>query len=263
LNAFLTGATCCGLLLGTFVLLPSHARAQDEGALQDLWKQQVATPDDHDALLKSCQEFTTAHANDPLLPVVRGLTEWHLLRAKRQPEAWPMLGQDLAASGGPVAIGAQRLALAWATRVDREQVAKALQAWYRKEVAYPKTLDLVRPLGTFPAADRFGKPWIYKLTGFAKLPGFTDQKYSLQSPVLGDVSDFQGALQLPYAARISAVPVQVQAAEGGTPTVKFNIAGSAALVGVGQAAGDLYLAYVGAHVIVVCDYTHWRILPRP
>ena len=40
-----------------------------------------------------------------------------------------------------------------------------------------------------PATDRFGQPWQYALTGFAKVAGFTDQKYSLQSAALGDTSD--------------------------------------------------------------------------
>jgi hypothetical protein len=252
-----------GLLCAFFVLLLLSAPAQDEDALQDLWKQHLASPDDHGTLLKSCQEFTTAHASDPFLPVVRGLEEWHLLRANRQPEALQMIAQDLALPPGPITGGAQRLALAWTSRLDREQVAAALQTWYRKEVAFPKTLDQVKPLASFPATDRFGKPWNYKLTGFAKVPGFADQKYSLESTVLGDVSDFKEALKLPYASRITAVPVQVLAPEGGAPTVKFKMGASAALIAVGQGAGDLYVAYVGAHLIVLCDYTHWKILPRP
>jgi len=244
-------------------VLSQAVRAEDEEALQDLWKQHVTTPDDHESIVKACHEFAGGHAGDSLLPVVRGLEEWHLLRANRQPEALQLMAEDLAAGPGPVNEGARRLAQGWMTRLDREQVAGALQGYYRKEVAYPKTLDQVRQATPFPSVDRFGKPWNYKLTGFAKLPGFIDQKYALESAILGDVSDFNGALKLPYAARIVAVPVQVLGPQGGVPTVKFNLAGSAALIGVGQGAGNLYLAYLGAHLIVVCDYTHWKILPRP
>ncbi|MEA3212672.1 MAG: hypothetical protein QOE70_5729 [Chthoniobacter sp.] len=244
-----------------FASLTAHAA--EEEAVLELWKQHLATPDDHEAVVKACQEFTGAHAGDPLLPVVRGLEAWHTLRAGRRAEALQLMAADLTAPPGPVTDGARRLALGWMTRVDREQVAAALQAYYRKQVAYPKSLEQLPQETRPPLSDRFGKPWTYKLTGFAKLPGFTDQKYSLQSAVLGDVSDFKGAVQLPYAARIVAVPVQVLPAPGDTLAVKFNLARGAAVVGMGQAAGDLYLAYVGTRIVVVCDFTHWKIFPRP
>ena len=96
------------------------------------------------------------------------------------------------------------------------------------------------------------------------MPGFEDQKYSLQSAVLGDLSDFNAAVALPYAARIVAVPQEVIAAVGSNPQmVKFNVAGSSVLLGPGLATGSLHLAYAGTKILVVCDYTHWKILPRP
>jgi hypothetical protein len=257
-------AVAAYLLLACFVaFMGSGARAADEDALQELWKQQVAKPDDHDALIKACHEFAAAHASDPFLPIARGLEEWHLLRSNKREDALQLMIADLTPAAGPVNAGAQRLAMGWMSRVDREQVAAALQAYYRKEVAYPKTLDLVRPIAQFPPTDRFGKPWTYKLTGFGKVPGFTDQKYSLQSATLGDVSEFKEAVQLPYASRIVAVPLQVLPAAANTQVVKFKMGGSTAALGTGQGAGDLFLAYVGEHIIVVCDYTHWKILPRP
>lgn len=239
------------------------ARAADEDALLELWKQHLATPEDHEAVLKACSEFAVEHAVDPLLPIVRGLETWHKLRAGRRSEALQGMATDATAPAGAVHDGARRIALGWITRVDREQVAAALQVYYRKQVAYPKSLDQLPADARPPLNDRFGKPWNYKLTGFAKVPGFADQKYSLQSAALGDTSDFKAAVQLPYAARIAAVPVQILAAPGNTQAVKFNLGGSAAVVGVGQSAGDLYLAFVGAKIVVVCDYTHWKILSRP
>ena len=142
-----------------------------------------------------------------------------------------------------------------------------LQSYYKKEVAYPKTIDQALTLLKLPddakppLKDRFGQPWQYALTGFAKVAGFADQKYTLQSTALGTTSDFKEALKLPYASRLVAVPVQVMPA-GASQTVKFNMGGGkAAVVGVGQAAGELYLAYVGATLMVVCDYTHWKVIP--
>lgn len=250
-------------------------RAADEDGLLELWKQHMAAPDDHEAVIKACREFSTAHAGDPLLPVVRGIEEWHTLRAGKQDEAFAMFEADLALPPAPLNDGARRIAFAWMTRKDREKVAAALQAYYRKEIAYPKTLEQIAAHPKLksgpqpPATDRFGKPWNYTLTGFEnvkgfeKVKGFADQKYSLRSAVLGDVSDMKSAVKLPYAARISAVPTQVIPAPGDTLAVKFNLAGKTAVVGGGTASGDLYVAFVGAKIIVVSDFTHWKIFPRP
>ncbi|MEI6072304.1 MAG: hypothetical protein WCS31_10965 [Verrucomicrobiae bacterium] len=239
------------------------ARAADEDALLMLWNQHMKTPDDHEAVVKACRDFASAHPGDPLLPVVRGLEAWHRLRAGRRGEALQILTADLTAPPGPVTDGARRVAQGWMSRMDRDQVAGALQAYYRKNVAYPKTLEQLPADARPPLGDRFGKPWNYRLSGLAKVPGFEDQKYSLQSAALGDLSDFKESLELPYAARIAAVPQQVIAAPGNSPMVKFRVAGTSVLLGVGQAAGSLHLAFAGEKILVVCDDTHWKILSRP
>ena len=239
------------------------ARAADEDALLQLWKQHMETPDDHEAAIKACRDFATAHSGDPLLPIARGLEAWHLLHTGHRVEALQMMETDLTAPQGPLTDGARRLAQAWMTRADRDQAADALQAYYRKHVGYPKTLDQLPAEGRPPLSDRFSEPWDYKLTGFSKVPGFNDQKYSLQSARLGALSDFKGALALAYASRIVAVPQQVIAAPGNTQAVKFNVAGKPVVLGVGLAAGDLHLAFAGSKIVVVCDYAHWKILPRP
>jgi hypothetical protein len=256
--------------VAALALLSLSARAVEEEALQELWKQHLAAGENHEDAIKLCRDYTAGHAGDPLLPVVRGFEEWHHLRAGRRSEALQMIVADAGGPAGPVQDGAKRLALGWLTRVDRDQVAAALQLCYRKQVAYPKSLDemvtllKLPPAGGPPMNDRFGKPWVYALTGFAKVAGFKDQKYSLQSPLLGDTSDFKAAVQLPYASRFVATPAQVVPAPGNTQAVRFNLGGSkVAVVGAGQAAGDLYVAYIGTAILVVCDYTHWKILPRP
>jgi len=251
------------LVVGAVFGLSFTARAADEDALLKLWNQHMETPDDHDAVVKACRDFATAHAGDPLLPIVRGLEAWHLLRAAHRGEALQIMTADMTAPPGPLTDGARRLAQAWMSRADRDQVAEALQTYYRKHVAYPKTLEQLPEEGRPPLNDRFSEPWNYKLTGFAKVPGFNDQKYSLQSAHLGNLSDFKGAMALPYAARIVAVPQQVIAAPGGGQAVKFNIEGRLVVLGVGLATGDLHLAFAGSKIVVVCDYTHWKVFPRP
>ena len=267
--------TCFLLVAIAFAFCSIAVRAADEDGLLELWKQHMATTDDHETVIKACREFSAAHAGDPLLPVVRGIEEWHTLRAGKQDEAFVMFEADLALPPSPLNDGARRIAFAWMTRKDREKVAAALQAYYRKEVAYPKALEQIaahpklKSAPPPPLNDRFGKPWNYALTGFEKvkgfekLKGFADQKYSLRSAVLGDLSDLKSAEKLPYAERISAIPQQVIPAPGNLLAVKFNLGKTTAVIGAGTAAGDLHLAFVGTKIIVVCDYTHWKIFPRP
>ena len=254
-------------------------RAANEAALLELWNQHIATPEEHDETIKVCRAFVTANANDPLLPVVQGIEAWHHFRAGRTQDAWRILQPHLTAPVGPVTNAARALAQGWFTRLDREKAAASLQIYYRKEVAYPKTLDLIAKHPKIPAEvrppfiDRFGQPWNYQLTGFAKTTGFPDQKYSLQSTALGDLSELKAAIAAPYASRIQAVPAsRIQAvsagivpAPGNTVAVKFTKVGKAgtAIVAVGQATGDLHVAFAGTQIIVVCDHTHWKLFPSP
>lgn len=243
--------------LAVVLSLVCSAHAANEAALLELWNQHIAKPDDHDAAIKTCRAFAEANANDPLLPIAHGIEAWHHFRAGREADALRLTEPYLAAPAGAVNDGARRVALGWLTRLDREKVAAALQGYYRKNVAFPKSLDQLA--AGPPRTDRFGKPWAYQLTGFTKLRGFTDQKYSLQSSVLGDLSETKSALAVPYASRIAATPAQITG-----DAVRFNIPGKgAALLGAGQAAGDLHLAFVGSQFVVVCDFTHWKIFPRP
>lgn len=255
-----------------FVLIlavATTARAADEDALVTLWKQHMAAPDDHQTVIKACQMFSSSHSNDPLLPVARGIEAWHILRDGRRQEAFTMWEADLRLPPSPLNDCARRLAAGWMTRADRETVAAALQAYYRKEVAYPKELAQIaahprlKNEPNIPDKDRFGKPWVYSLTGFDKVKGFDGQKYSLQSVVLGDISALKTAEKLPYAANILAVPLRVISMPDSTLAVSFNRGTTSALSMIGPGSGDLHLAFIGSKLIVVCDHTHWKILPRP
>jgi hypothetical protein len=170
-----------------------------------------------------------------------------------------------------VTEGGKRLALGWMTRIDREKVAAALQLFYRKEVAYPQVLQQVNSHPKVPAearppmTDRLGKPWVYKLVGFKTIPNTLNQKYSLQSTALGELSDLKAAVKAPYGSSIQATPVQVVPAPGNSVAVKFNLGatGGSAVIGQGASSGNLYLAFAGAQIVVVCDYTYWKVFPKP
>ena len=73
----------------------------------------------------------------------------------------------------------------------------------------------------------------------------------------------QSAASLAYASKITAVPQRVITMPNNTSAVSFNLGKSVSMSMVGPGQGDLHLAFIGAKFIVVCDHTHWKILPRP
>jgi hypothetical protein len=251
------------------VTIGGTVRAADEEGLVALWKQHMTARDDHEAVIAGCRAFSATHASDPLLPVARGIEAWRTLCAGKREEALAMYEADLVLPPSPMNECARRLANGWMTRFDREKVAASLQAYYRKEVAYPKDLAQItthlrlRHEAKPPETDRFGKTWNYTLTGFEKLKGLTDQKYSLGSSVLGDLSELKVAERLPYGARITAVPQRVITLPGNTEAVSFSLGTTSLLSMLGPGVGDLHLAFIGTKIIVVCDHTYWKIFPRP
>jgi hypothetical protein len=250
------------------VFVPA-ARAADEDGLVALWKQHMQAGAEHEAVIAACRAFAATHANDLLLPVARGIEAWRTLRAGNREAAFALYEADLALPPAPVNDCARRLASGWLTRADREKIDAALHAYYRKEIAYPKELAQLASHPRFkkeprlPEVDRFGKPWSYTLTSFEKFKGLADQRYALRSAVLGELSELKAAEALPYAGQISAVPLRVIAMPDNTSAVSFRQGATTALSLLGPGAGELHLAFVGAKIIVVCDHTHWKLLPRP
>ena len=262
---------CLTVALAAWAASTPCGQAANETALLALWKEHLAAPANHDGIRKVCQKFVADNRSDPLIPVAQGIEIWHLLQAGNLAEATRLLEAQLAAPTGPVTDGARLLAKGWLTRLDREKAVAALQLYYRKEVAYPPSLDALASHPAIPAqsrppaADRFGKPWSYQLVGYGSLAGFANQKYTLQSPNLGGLSDLRAALKAPYGSSIQAEPVQMITRDGANVAVQFAIPRStgAMLLGINAEANGLHLAFVGAHIVAVCDATHWKIFPKP
>jgi len=229
----------------------------------------MASLDDHENLIKACRAFAATHAGDPLLTVARGLEAWHTLRDGKRIEAFAIWEADLSLPPSPLNDCARRVACGWMTRADREKVVAALQAYYRKEICYPKDLAQIASHPRLknepkpPETDRFGKPWNYAPAGFEKLKGFADQKYRLHSTVLGDLSSLSAAENLPYGSKIQSVPQRVMTMPDNSLAVSFAVGKASTLSMIGPGEGDLHLAFVGSKIIVVCDHTHWKLLPRP
>lgn len=280
-------ALACGaLLLAAAAPRAAFAQANEQG-LWELWQRHIQpeTATNHEALLESCRGFSQANRADPLAAVSETLAAWHLLHLGRREEAAAIYSRYTGERSEPLPRGAAQVAQAWLTRLDREQVKVALQFYYRREVGYPpslKELAAYKPLPKEqapPFRDRWDAEWSYRLVGLKRIPGLLDQKYELLSKRLGTGSDLAEALKVPCGDKIRIRPLAVRSAEPGREIIEMGAApppeGSAppksaaapasatVLVSAGQSSSGVLLAYVGRHLLVLCDDYSWKVLPRP
>lgn len=250
-------------LLAALVLLGLQAAfGANEAGFSELWKDHERNPSRHEELIAQCRAFYEANPSDPLRDAAKSLEAWHLLAAGKEAEAWPIF-EGQAAQNGPAA----RVAKGWLSRREIKKVAAALKLFYRQEIAYPKELAGISsnkkiPANAHPPAnDAFGVPWKYSLVDFQQMPGFENQKYSLECSELGPLSDLEGSLKLRYADQIKIKPVGIQPGPSGGMVVNFQSPDSKGtiMIGEGQASKGVQLAYVGQTILVVCDATHWKV----
>jgi hypothetical protein len=270
------------MVLGVGLPYASAATDADERALVALWRMQHATPHEHAALLDACQVFDKEHPSSAFGGVADTLAAWHLLKLGRTDEAVVLLAALPRQQQEGVDHGAYEVGAAWLSRIDRTRVQQALQFYYRREIGYPATLEeltaypaLPKSLA-FPAVDRWGRRWDYRLVGFRRLSGMLNQKYALTSPKLGSESDFEQALAQPYKVQITARIIRVRTIASGRDVVEMEIESPAGPAGEGASARrrkvvvglnswseGLFLAYVGRNFILVCDRSYWQLLPKP
>lgn len=271
-----TGRLMMAAWLATVVVASSQTANEQD--LWGLWERHEAQPESHDTHIAACRDFTAKNPTDPLQPVVRGIEAWHLLKLARIEEAVELFAGQLRPPRRTLDRGAEELARAWLSRLDRERVKATLQSYYRKEVRYPDRIEDVLTHPKIPKSahpvmqDRWGDPWRYELVGFKTVPGMKEQKYLIESVRLGSMSDFTTALELPYAERIRVKPVRFVAAGHGRQVIEFEEewgGGGSALVkkkvvmGPGDRLGLVTLLYVGQHLMVVYDRLHWRVFLNP
>ena len=106
------------------------------------------------------------------------------------------------------------------------------------------------------------------------IPGLLDQKYTLQSQRLGDGSDLADALGVPCGALLNLAAMRVRSATPGREILELRrlaepgaedtapVGGSVVLT-VGSWGESAFLAYVGRNIVILSDYHHWKVLPRP
>ena len=258
------------------------AEAADERALLSLWRVQQSTPLDHAAVLAACRTFQQRHPASPFGGVADTLAAWHLLKLGRTAEAVTRFETLKRQPQDAVAQGAYEVGAGWLTRIDRTRVQAALQFYYRREIGYPTTLTTLTAYpalpGTmaFPAADRWGLRWDYRLVGYRRLTGMLNQKYALDSRNLGSESDLEQALARPYGAGITARMLSVLSSTPGREVIEMEVVSPAdpanegasprrttVATGVNAWAEGLFVAYVGRQFILVCDRSHWKLFPKP
>jgi hypothetical protein len=245
----------------------SMAAPVNEKAFQELWSLHMGSPDDHQAVDTACGTFAKQNAADPLIPAVLEIKAWHLLKAGKTQEGADIFRSLVSGGPDPVAAGASLVAKGWLTRFDREPLLPALRAYYRQEVGYPAKLSelfshpKVSEAAKLPKTDRFGEAWDYRLTGFAKVAGFTNQRYALQSRRLGPLTDLAAALKAPYGSSIESKPIKI--VDGTPKMVTFKQGSSVGAVGPGQEWQGVHLAYLGERFLMVCNATSWMLFPTP
>lgn len=265
---FVTGVL---LLAGLPHVCPAQGAASEK-ALWAIWQRQLAAPDDHAGMIAACaereQESSTA---DPLLLPTRQIRAWHLLKSGDTQAGVTVLASMIETQGSDLQRAAAEIARAWTTRVDRELVRVSLKTYYNRNIAFPKSLAALQTMAgtaSAPLADRWGMPWEYRLKGFKRLTGLSDQKYELLSAKLGRSSDLNEALAVPFACRITLTPIRVMSASTSAGIVQFADKTAAGRGGpihlsVGARHGRNLFPFMGESLILLSDGDHWKVFPKP
>lgn len=273
----------CSLFM---IAVPPAARGQaDERGIWDLWTKHKAADTNHLDIIQACEEYNKTHTGDPFIKVTETLVAWHLMKIKRYQDADKLLEKNLNKTTSKLGEGADLIASAWLSRIDIMRVRAVLQFYYRKEVEYPESLEVLANYSqlpkdvSFPMKDRWGKPWSYKLVGYKTIPNALNQKYSIRCSVLGLDSDLEETLGRPYGDRIKVKPLRPQ--KGSRPGLEFfevavggekeeDSAGSSVpkgaetvIYGLGTKKNNLLLCYIGKNILVFCDRDHWEIVGKP
>jgi hypothetical protein len=246
---------------------PALADKPDETALQNLWATQQKDPGNHAALIQDATAFEQSFPASPLIPIARGLAAWHLLESGDFDGARQLLEKMAGAGPDPIASIGAEMARRWLTRLDREQVAAALQKVYANDLEYPETLAAVSELpreSRPPMTDRWGAPWFYTPTAFKKLQIGDRQTFILESTKLGETSDLKTALALPYGAGFTFKPAKVMPSIGGKSVITFQDAtGKTDTLSEGSAGNDLGFAYLGETLLILSTGDYWSFQPPP
>lgn len=255
---------CLVLFLAAAVTGHAQSVKADEKVLWDVWCSATNSSFEASEVAETCKKLRTRAPQDQLTVVLSGLEAWSHLKRGDTVAATAIFNTMLVK--GP-ATGLRKagdeMARSWLTRMDREQVTRALKEIYRRDIEFPATLDALKTLGdktSPPLTDRWGKPWVYRKGSAIK--GMESQRFVLESSALGVRSDLKAALKIGYAERMDLKPVRM--VPGALVVVELRTAeGRSMLREEGDRANVVNLIYVGTHIIVLSDGNHWRVLAKP
>lgn len=248
--------------------------AADEKALWDIWKKLEAQPQDLPVIIADCKGFIETKPSDQLLPIVESMLAWCYFKTGNLPEGAKLLLPMMKAQYGytPTRKSALEVARTWLTRIDRDVLRVVLQLWYNKHMAYPEkyqdAIDMFQEKTRAAKTDRWGRNWEYELVGFQMLTKVPkNQKYSLKSSLLGDISDYVKALEVPYASGIDIEPMKMGITTPGKESVYFKKIDDKTNAPIKMDLGELKrgfsLGYVGQNILAVTDGNHWKLMSRP
>ena len=269
--------TVLALTVATLLVGWGKAAPYDDAFLS-IWNIHVQRPDDHEGVAAACRAAIARLGNDdsaalgPYLPVVQTIEGWRLLQAKRTAEATTAFeaALDRGRGGSDTRLhAADTVARRWLSRIDREQVVVALDAYHREHVAFPDDLAVFQtgPVADQPPLrDRKNEPWGYQLVSFRRLKAGGQQRYALFSRSIGRETS---ALDVALALRPSDVPITFVRKNTGTPALaEFRIGSGTSqpvVVQEGARSGGLrFVAIDGlGRFALLCDDDFWLMALPP
>jgi hypothetical protein len=255
---------CLVFLLAIALTGRAQAVKPDEKGLWEVWCGGTNTSFEASEVAEACKKLRTRAPQDPLTVVASGLEAWSHLKRGDTVAATAIFNSMLVK--GPatgVRKAGDEMARSWLTRMDREQVVRGLKEIYRRDIAFPDSLEALKTLGDKtppPLTDRWGKPWVYRKGSTIK--GMESQRFVLESSALGVRSDLKAALKMGYAERMDLKPVRM--VPGALVVVELKTTeGRSMLREEGDRANVVNLIYVGTHIIVLSDGNHWKVMAKP
>jgi hypothetical protein len=258
----------------SFICLQCSAFAAEEKMAWDIWQKMAGQPEDLSEVITDCEAFMNGRQTDQIAPVVVGILSWCYFKTERMPEGAKLLMSIERRRSTPISKAGSDVARTWLGRIDIKLVKAVLMVYYRKYQKFPEKLQEAIDFALetknirAPNKDRWGKPWEYELVGFKMLTKVPkNQKYSLGSKILGKYTDFEKALELPYAEKIDIVPVRMGSSTRGSESVYFKQAdvenAQPVLMKIGDRRMGVTFAFIGKNIIALTDGNHWKLVPRP
>jgi hypothetical protein len=230
---------------GAFVAFVLGAASVARGAAPDAWNGRTSS----DALDKLWHEVPS-----PLRPAIEFEKLLLKVRSADRSSEWREEMEKFAKAPGdnPIMAGLRELAKVWLARVLMDEIDGALRKFYRREVHFPDSLEVVLPeIPSEARRDPWGEAWVYKTAspkGFTKL---NKQRYQLgpaRYPQLSPLHEAARATPAPRAWKITSLNTS-----GAKALELHSGKGQVAVVQPGGQFADTTLLYIGEGWTLLAD----------